>query len=244
MTDIHAHILPGLDDGAADLDTALEMAALAVDSGVTDLVATPHALPGGCTAGQVLQATDRLRLALEAEGIPLRLHAGMEILGTPDTPDLLEAGQLLCLGRSRCPLVEFPFTDYAATATDLLDELCRRGWRPVVAHPERYLYVQRDPALLELWLQLGCLLQVNKGSLLGRFGPREQRLARSLVHRGMAFAVASDAHGSSFRTTHMDAAVRLLTEEFSPAAARALLSDNPRRLLAGKSLPYAVADPF
>lgn len=248
MIDIHAHILPGLDDGAPDLDTALEMAVLAVESGVSTLVATPHYSFYGpqnfCTAQVVAQSVAELRSALARENIPLTVLPGMEILGTPEVASLLTDGTLTGLANTRYPLVEFPFEDYAAEATDLLDQLCRQGWRPVVAHPERYEYIQQDPTLLNLWVQMGCLLQINKGSLLGRFGLQEMQLAHALVQRGFACAVASDAHSSAMRTTWMKQVRQVLAEEFSPAIAHTLLTSNPRRLLSGGTFPTWEPDWF
>lgn len=243
MIDIHTHILPGLDDGAPDWDTALEMAQLALESGVTTLVATPHYAAFGpqsqCDRATVVAATEKFRQLLEKEGLPLQVLPGMEIFGTPDAVRQLREGRLMGLGDTRYPLIEFPFTDYAPQATDLLDALCQDGWRPVVAHPERYLYIQEAPELLNLWVQMGCLLQVNKGSLLGRFGRQEQALSHALVERGLAFVVASDAHSSSVRTTWMAQVQSLIFQEYAPAAAHMLLTANPRRLLSGKSIaPY------
>lgn len=248
MIDIHAHILPGLDDGSADLETSLEMAALAVESGVTAITATPHYCVFGpqaqCHKDLVQETAAAFRQALAAENIPLKLFVGMEILGTPQVPELLGDGVLMGLADTRYPLIEFPFSGYAAQATEVLDALCRDGWRPVIAHPERYRYIQEEPALLNLWVQMGCLLQINKGSLLGRFGRREAALSHGLVQRGFVFAVASDAHSSAFRTPWMAQVKQLLSEDFSPAVAHDLLTVNPRRLLSGAELPMTEPDFF
>lgn len=248
MIDIHAHILPGLDDGSPDLETSLEMAALAVESGVTAITATPHYAVFGsqaqCHKDAVLEAVEDFRRILARENIRLKIFAGMEIFGTPEVPELLGDGVLTGLAGTQYPLIEFPFSGYAAEATDLLDTLCRDGWRPVVAHPERYTYIQEDPALLNLWVQMGCLLQINKGSLLGRFGRREAALSYALVQRGFAFAVASDAHSSAFRTTWMRQVQDLLSADFSPAVAQTLLTSNPRRLLSGANIPLTQPDFF
>ena len=121
--------------------------------------------------------------------------------------------------------------DYADQATEILEDICSMGMRPVVAHPERYEYVQEDPTLLNYWSRIGCLMQVNRGSLLGRFGRREQHLAIELVERGFAAAVASDAHSPSMRTTWMKDVQTMLKEEFSPEIAQLLLEENPRKIL-------------
>lgn len=240
MIDIHAHILPGVDDGAEDLDSALEMAALAAQSGVSILAVTPHCVEYARQRNlwdpNLQRKIGDFHKALEEAGIPLQIVPGMEIYGTKQVPRLLEEGKMIGLNGSDYPLIEFAFYHFAAQATDILEEILDLGMRPVIAHPERYAYVQRDPALLNLWVQMGCLLQINKGSLLGRFGPVEERLAMELVDRGFAFAVASDAHSPLMRTTWMKDVRDLLRREFSEAAAAALLERNPRKLIYNESI--------
>lgn len=241
MIDIHAHILPGIDDGAQNMADALEMAVMAVESGVKIVAATPHSLDVRHTnfwgAGLQGVLTD-FRAALKKAGIPLTVVPGMEIFGTPEVPGLLKRGKLIGLNGSRYPLVEFAFANYAAQATDILEQICAMGLHPVVAHPERYFYIQQDPSLLNLWVEMGCLLQVNKGSLLGYFGRNEQALAMELADRGFAFAVASDAHSPLARTTWMGDVKKLLREEFSPLAAHMLLEENPGKLLKNEEIQW------
>ena len=235
MIDLHTHILPGVDDGAPDLDCALAMAEMAVESGVTAIVTTPHCnMPGRfdnywdfALHGKILA----FQQALKKAGIQLAVISGMEVFGTPETPELLQKGKLTTLGGSRYLLIEFPFDGYAQQATEILRAILAMGYRPVVAHPERYRYTQENPLLLNHWLNIGCLMQLNKGSLLGRFGRAAQTLALSMLNRGFAIAVASDAHSSSVRTTWMLDMWEFLCEEYSEYTARLLLEDNPRRIL-------------
>ena len=240
MIDIHAHILPGIDDGAEDLDSALEMAALAAQSGVSILAVTPHCVEYARQKNlwdrDLQQQIRQFREAVEQAGIPLQIVPGMEIFGTQRVPELLREGKMIGLNGSRYPLIEFSFYHFGAQATDILEEILALGMRPVVAHPERYDYVQHDPAILNLWVQMGCLLQINKGSLLGRFGPVEERLALELVDRGFAFAVASDAHSPHMRTTWMKDIRDLLRQVFSEEAAAALLERNPRKLINNENI--------
>ncbi len=235
MIDLHSHILPEQDDGAQNLRDSLEMARMAVESGVTAMVATPHC--AGDRSREVYGAWKLLRQALAEARIPLKLLPGMEIFGTPDTAGLLQERKLFTLNGSRYPLIEFSFRSDGETETDILRSVCRAGYRPLVAHPERYIYVQEDPELINRWHQMGCLFQVNRGSLLGRFGRREQRMAAELVDRGFATVVASDAHSARMRTPWMKDVQQLLSREYAPVCAEVLLWENPRRILKNQELP-------
>lgn len=242
MIDLHSHILPDVDDGARSLEEALVMARMAADSGVTAMAATPH-----CAVDrrrEVHDAWKLLRQALEDYEIPLKLYRGMEIFGTPETAELLAAGKLFTLNGSRYPLIEFDFRSGGEEATWVLHSVREAGFRPVVAHPERYDCVRRDPGLINHWHSMGCLLQINRGSLLGRFGGRVQDVAGALVERGFAAVVASDGHSPRMRTPWMEDVQQLLTAEYSPEFAKTLLQDNPARILNDETLHLPEPDWF
>lgn len=242
MIDLHCHILPQLDDGAQSLADSLEMARLAVRSGVTAMAATPHCIDD--RSGEIRERILILRELLEEEGIPLRLYMGMEIYGTEDTAQLLREGRLLTLNNSRYPLIEFSFRGSGELQTEILQSVLRAGYQPVVAHPERYLYVQDQPVLLNIWKDMGCLFQINRGSLLGRFGESAQEMAVSMVERGFASVVASDGHSPRVRTPWMQDVFRLLEEQVAPAAAQYLLIHNPKAILNNQPIPTAEPDWF
>ena len=242
MIDLHSHILPGQDDGAQSLRDSLEMARMAVDSGVVAMVATPHCMDN--RTREVYAAWRLLGEALKESGIPLRLFLGMEIFGTPDTARLLREKKLFTLNGSRYPLVEFSFQSDGQEETAILRSIRKAGYRPVVAHPERYAYVQQDPGIINRWYRMGCLLQVNRGSLMGRFGGRAQETAMELVDRGFATVVASDAHSATRRTPWMRDVWKLLEQQISPTAAAWLLEENPRRIMNNERLPSAEPEWF
>ena len=235
MIDLHSHILPELDDGSQSLEESLAMARMAVQSGVTVMVATPHCMDD--RAQQVYAAWRLLREALRDTEIPLKLYLGMEIFGTADTVRLLRAGRLFPLNGSQYPLIEFSFRSTGEEETQILYQVLRAGYRPLVAHPERYGYVRENPELINLWTKMGCLLQINRGSLLGRFGPGAQRMAAELVERGFVTAVATDAHSPRVRTPWMKNIQTLLSQEYSPQLARKLLLQNPQHILRNEPLP-------
>jgi protein-tyrosine phosphatase len=235
IVDIHTHILPGLDDGAQDWEGAITMAELAVESGTAALVATPHCgLPDQDlteTVDTIRRRLNRFRKFLTERKLPLVLCEGMEIFGTPDTASLLEQGRLLTLNHSRYPLIEFPFEDYGSEATRILEQVRDLGYVPVVAHPERYLYVQDKPELLNLWADMGCLMQVNRGSLVGKFSETAGELAWAMVARGFAFTIASDAHTHYARTPWMQDVRKELLREFTADYVTLLMEKRPLELL-------------
>ena len=242
MIDLHSHILPGLDDGAQEPEESLHMAALAVDSGVSHMVATPHCREGG--AHRVREALTYTRQLLQQSGIPLKLYSGMEIFGSWETARLLQEGKLLTLNHSRYPLIEFEFVSDGVPETEILRSVLRAGYRPLVAHPERDVYVQQNPELVDQWIRMGCLLQINKGSLTGRFGSAPRAMALEMVDRGLATVVSSDAHSPHARTPWMYDAWDLIARHISPIAAEQLLLENPRKILNNENLPALEPDWF
>jgi protein-tyrosine phosphatase len=147
MIDLHCHILPGLDDGSQSLEESLEMAAMAAGHGIRKIVATPHCITGA--ARTVTQNVAMLQQLLEEVGIPLQIYPGMGIFGTYDTARLLQEKKLLTLNGSRYPLVEFHFQSDGEEETWILRSICKLGFTPIVAHPERYGYVQQNPGLID-----------------------------------------------------------------------------------------------
>ena len=243
MIDIHCHILPDFDDGASSLEEALEMARMAVLSGVTEIIATPH-FRGETDFLDQKSVIDRhfqmLADAVKRENIPLRLHSGAEILCLPETVELATKKQLPTLGQTQYVLTEFYFDESYAYMDDMLSEIARCGYKPVVAHPERYGVIQHDPRLLHRWARLGYVLQLNKGSVLGAFGPRADETANEILGMGLAHLFASDAHRSHSRTPHMGALCHWVDTFCDAGYAAILLSENPRRLL--RNQPMAGMD--
>ena len=239
MVDIHCHILHRFDDGSSGLEESLAMARMAAESGVTDIVATPHFPGQAATLGKMGRMMDRfqeLSAAIRREGIPLTLHPGAEILCMAGTIDLAIRGQLPTLGDTPYFLTEFHFDESYAFMDEMLEALADAGYIPVVAHPERYDTIGRQPLILERWFRRGYVLQMNKGSPLGAFGSRVQRTARIILDAGLAHVIASDAHSAVHRTTNMAPLTAWLEENLDAGYARILTEDNPRRLIRGQSM--------
>lgn len=236
MIDIHCHILPDLDDGASSLEEALEMARIAAESGVTDIIATPH-FRGEMESLEMIDEIDRrcyvLREALIRNEIPVRIHKGAEILCTPQTPTMARQGLLPTLGDTQYVLTEFYFNESFGFMDSCLRKLAVCGYTPVVAHPERYEAVQWDPEMLWGWSDAGYVLQINKGSILGTLGAGAEQAAHELLEMGMAHLFASDAHSCDRRTPNMDGLRRWAQECCDPECANILLRENPAQILKG-----------
>lgn len=237
MIDIHCHILPGVDDGAACLEESVEMARMAAFSGVSAVAATPHfegteaALPRLAVFRQRLAA---LRAAVEDARIPLTIHSGAEILCLPETPELAAMHRLPVYEGTNYILTEFFFEERFSYMDTMLSRLASHGYRPVVAHPERYMAIQRQPERLAQWVERGWLLQMNKGSLLGAFGGKAEDTAHALLALGLVHALASDAHSCTARTPHMKQLRHWVQAHCEETCGRILLTENPRRILAGQ----------
>ena len=240
MVDIHAHILPGLDDGADRTRTSLRMAESAAQSGVTDLIATPHCNQRGRFENYASEALTeqylRLKELLQRERIALRLHLGMEVFATRDTAALLRDGKLLTLAGSRYLLVEFGFRTDAHEMERILREVTDAGAVPVLAHPERYPALQVLPDVLEDWVRAGVHLQINKGSLSGYFGREPFALAETMLEHDLASFVASDAHRADRRTPALRDTYRWIASRYSEQLADRLLRRNPERVLRNEPL--------
>jgi protein-tyrosine phosphatase len=238
MIDFHNHVLPAVDDGAADLAQALAALAAFQAQGVGTVVATPHVSgaatldPGALewTLARIDRAWEALSSAAAGACPGVRLARGAEVMLDVPAPDLSDPR--LRLAGTAFVLVEFPFMSVPPHAARVLARLREAGWRPVLAHPERY--AGAAPALADAgeWRRAGALLQVNAGSLLGRYGDAPRKTAWGLVERGWADYLCSDFHARG----------RCATAEAAEALARAggalqahrLTHENPARLLAGR----------
>ncbi|HEX8990729.1 MAG TPA: CpsB/CapC family capsule biosynthesis tyrosine phosphatase [Anaerolineales bacterium] len=240
MIDLHNHIMPGVDDGAADLSESLEIARQFVREGVHRIAATPHLDPerkNGIAAPAVRAALPELTAAIKDAGIDLEVVAGNELYLTPDALTLVEKGMVATLGDSRFLLVEVsllsarrpPYLD------DVLFKLQVGGYQPIFAHPERYPFVDRDVTALDDLLERGIFLQLTAASLLGEYGPHVRSTAERLLRRGAYALGASDRHHPEQKRSLAIMHDRI-AELTDGEIADLLLSTNPSRVLADETL--------
>jgi len=239
LTDVHCHLIPGLDDGPGTSDESLAMARLAVADGIGTVIATPHQLGGYArNGGELIRAkTCELQQRLDNSGVPLRVLPGAEVRIEPELARKVRKGEVLTLADAgRYVLLEMPH-DVFFPLDRVLTELRSAGLTGILAHPERNAAILRSPHALESLVEAGCLVQVTGGSLTGTFGPQVERLAQGLVQQGLVHLVASDGHGVQARRPLLRRAVDVLRSLAGEEAAIELCCRNPAAIAAGGLIP-------
>ena len=238
MIDPHCHLLPAIDDGPRTLDEALDLARSFVADGITIAVATPHLMPR--TAHKAWPRIEitfaAYKEALMESGIRLDIRLAAEVRVSIEVLELISQEKAPVLGYARekaVILLEFPHTELLpAGSEELMRWVIRQNKIPMIAHPERHKTFQRHPARLEPFLNMGCLLQVTGGSLLGEFGEEAKKLALLLLDADQITVLASDAHDTRQRPPKLTATFEMLRALKGEAVARRLLWDTSAQLLA------------
>lgn len=235
MIDLHCHLLPGVDDGAADLDEALAMARRLRDIGFTAVCCTPH-LPWsspGHSLAQLDAAREALAAELERAGVALALHRGAEH-HVSELAERLVAGQLAAYPGGHSFLMEFSSAGFPPQLDQLLFRLQVKGLVPVLAHVERYPEVQADPQALAALRRRGCRVTINLTSLAGAWDRAARKAARAALHAGLVDAAATDLHAAA-EADQVAAGLEALEQLVGAAQRRQLLLDGPAAL-AGPAL--------
>lgn len=240
MVDIHCHILPGLDDGSDNMEESVRMARLAVEGGTTAVIVTPHSnIPDSyrnyCDRVYV-EKFKALKARIEEEKISLKIFPGHEIFAADNFVELIRSKKLLTLCNSDYPLVEFDFTEHSESVYEKLAMLTAEGLTPIVAHPERYAFVAEDESAPQKIIKLGCLLQINKGSLKGSFGRNAYFASVGIIENEFAHFVASDAHSPYMRTPYLADAYEIISEIRSEDYADLLFNINPSDIILKKKI--------
>lgn len=232
MTDIHTHILPAVDDGAQSMEIALEMLELSAERGTGRVLLTPHANVDDFEADteDIITAFEHFREAAVKRGIPVELALGMEVFADRDFQDCLDEENLLTMNDSDYMLVEIPFHAEESFLWSVLEQIRCRGLWPILAHAERYDCIQRHPEIAYQLNREEVGIQINQGSLFGRFGQTSYEIAHLLLDCSLVQFVATDCHGLSARTPGLDRAWDYICKKYSKGYAELLLNLNPERL--------------
>ena len=240
MIDLHSHILPGIDDGAPDLEVSLEMARAAVQMGTQLMVATPHvSFDYPVMPADIGPRVGALNVELSREQIPLAVLPGAE-LALSRVAEMSDGDlQRLCLGGRSCVLVESPYVVGMSSLEEILFDIQIRGFRVLLAHPERSPLFQQDLDRLSRLVERGILCSITAGSMSGQFGKRVRGVAIDMLVAGLVHDVSSDCHENTRRTPALLEGFRSLEEDVPGIYAHRswFLKDAPAAVLAGSPLP-------
>jgi len=234
LVDIHNHFVPGVDDGAPTLEDALHYLREFVELGITRVVTTPHLsarrLHGPRRAG-IDAAFAELASAVDEELPDLEITGAYEIC--LDEPDVDMSDGDLGFGDGKALLVEFPMLMLPAYPDRMLAAVQAQGWRPILAHPERYMGIGARPGWLDTLRSMGTVLCVNAGSLWGEYGAEAHTVSHQMLRGGLADIIASDHHARPRRASTIRRVWDVLSETGHEDAASTLLHHNPLAVLGG-----------
>lgn len=226
MIDIHTHILPRTDDGAADMEESIAMARIAEQDGIRHIIATPHLIDPELTPAEIENRTAELNNCLREEAIDVRVYPGAEI----PVYMLDDENYRIGLAGSRYLLAEFPATGMLSIASEIFSSLTRAGYKIIIAHPERDPGVIRNPETLLNLLTPDVTLQITADSLTGRMGKEVMSMARYLLKKGVVTYMASDAHNVRDRRPELSAGVKA-AGKYLKQQAITLVDHHPRLIL-------------
>jgi protein-tyrosine phosphatase len=243
MIDTHNHLLPGIDDGAKDIEETLEMCRMAFDDGIQIIVATPHSFDGKFLnrADTVRSQVRDLNTKLGTIGLDVTIMPGMEVRIAANLPQLLADGQILTLNEGKYVLMEFHHSQIPIGFENLARAIASLGFFVVLGHPEKNPIIQSTPEylfkLLKHFRPWELVVQVSADSLTGENGSSARRTVTTLLKHNLAHMIATDAHSSSRRVPRLSAAVKVASRLVGRENAVKMVQEIPRAVLEGGIFP-------
>jgi len=235
MIDIHNHSLPGLDDGAKDIEQSILMCQMALNSGISHILMTPHIYMGRFenSIDAIRSSCFLLKDTLNQRGISINIAYAAEVMFSSEIIQLIESNCIPFVGKwegADVILLEFPYYTMPLGMQELVDWLLARNIVPLVAHPERNKYFNKNKDVVQSLLKKGCLMQITSGSLLGKFGTDSRACAKYMIEKNWVSVVATDSHNCSRRAPDLNFAEKEITNIFSANVADKLLRELPWEL--------------
>ena len=199
QADMHSHLIPGIDDGAQTLEDSLELIKELHQLGYKKLITTPHIMSDRYknTPEIILDGLKKVREAVKNEGIPIELHAAAEYYLDFDFEAKIERGELLTFGDNYV-LFEVSFINPPQNLDQIVFKLQTSGYKPVLAHVERYPYWYNDEQVYQKFKDAGVLLQLNIASLTGYYSPQTKKVAERLIYNNMIDLLGTDCHNMHY----------------------------------------------
>ena len=227
MIDLHCHILPGIDDGPAEMQTSIDMARIAAEDGIKTIVAAPHIKDILHSTVKLQALASQLNLHLEHQNIPVKVLLGGDVSALLNPSSLKNYS----INNSRYILTEFPHNYLPSNSREILFSFAMHGFCPIITHPERNPAIMKRPELLLGMLDGNVLVQITAGSLTGDFGLDEQACASYLLKKDAVHFIATDAHSTSTRRPILSRGLEHAGKIIGMKKAMKLVWDNPRAVL-------------
>ncbi len=238
MIDFHTHILPSIDDGSRSVEETFNLIKEARDAGFNGIMLTSHYIENYYETGidERELCVKAIQDNLNSKGIDVKLYIGNEVYITNNVMSLLEEGKASTINNSCYVLFEMPFHTEPMNLYDFIYTLQENKLIPVLAHPERYSFVQKEPELIYELIRKGCLMQVNFGSIIGQYGSKAEFMVKRFYENNMVHFIGSDVH----RQNSTYPKIPMCLEEIQKIIGRAKLEElteiNPRLVLENKKI--------
>ncbi len=238
MLDIHCHFIPGVDDGAKDVATTLNMAKKAKSLGYNAIFATPHYIESSHETQKedLLNSVEILNNMLKERNINLSIYSGNEIYYSRNVLELLQDEKVCTLANSRYFLMELPFTGKVLGLNELIQNITHVGYIPIIAHPERYDFVNQNYKELYDIIEAGALLQVNLSSILGYYGNKPKATVKKLLKNNMVSIIGTDSHDDKKIYDKFDMAKKKILKLISEDKWEKLTKINPSYIIEDKNI--------
>ena len=233
MIDIHSHIIPNVDDGARSVEETFNILKEAQEAGFTDVILTSHFLLNyyETNAQELIFWKEKLQEVLKKQGTKINLHSGMEIYITNQMEELLENKKILTLANSRYMLIELPVATNVKYFDYVVYYLEAKGIKPIIAHPERYKCVQKDPDIVEEYIEKGCLIQCNYGSIVNLYGREAEKTIKTLLKKNQVHFLGSDVHRENGTYFIILDAIKKIRKIIGENKINELTTINPKKIL-------------
>lgn len=230
LTDLHIHIIPGVDDGSQSEEMTEQMLQMAIEQNITTIIATPH-YKNGMSQKRVLHAYERLKEIAETKAPSIRIFLGNEILLSEETPDDIKKGRVFSLANSKYYLIEtLPQTEYKRLY-GAMQEVIVMGCAPVLAHLERYECLRQRTDRIKELVEVGCYLQVNAETVMLPFYQPQYRWIKGLLKQNLVHFIATDAHNVSRRKPELLPAMLRCQKILSEEQVNRIFYQNPQKIL-------------
>lgn len=214
MVDIHSHILPGIDDGAKNIEMTLEMLRVAEKDGTKSIIVTPHYCMEFAETPylEVKKLVCNIKKLAKSEGINIDIYPGQEVYFFEEMVNSYKEGLIGTLNSSRYMLIELPMRQYDEKFLEVIYELQILGIVPILAHPERYNFIIDNPSFINKFIDENILFQMNAGSIVGQYGKNVKKTCKTLMDNNIYSFIGSDAHNTSNRNIEMTESIELIRE--------------------------------